>query len=287
MIHLPEFKDNDELFSYLRKNKSILKIAKKAEKKEWCGVYDTGNYNREIINIQNPCFDVRHKSVTKDQTTELLSLDSVPSALIINTTNIRDSHKDVHMPGTFTKTMKEGGFKYLLKQHKMNFEDIISHIPNPSLDMMSWKDLGFNYEGQTQALVFNTLLEKERHEFMFEQYMKGYVKNHSVAMMYVTLYLCMNSDSKYDKEEKDNWDKYQSQVVNLNEFKDEEPYFWAVTEAKGIEGSAVPLGSNFATPVYSIGAKSLDNSRQSDTVDEPVKTFNWGNVATAISKINN
>jgi hypothetical protein len=37
---------------------------------------------------------------------------------------------------------------------------------------------------------------------MFNQYAKGYVKEHSVGMRYVKLELAVNSDSKYDAEEK-------------------------------------------------------------------------------------
>ncbi|KKK49589.1 hypothetical protein LCGC14_3133520, partial [marine sediment metagenome] len=42
-----------------------------------------------------------------------------------------------------------------------------------------WSELGFDFEGQTQALVFESTIKKERNEFMFKQYAKGFVKNHS------------------------------------------------------------------------------------------------------------
>jgi hypothetical protein len=116
---------------------------------------------------------------------------------------------------------------------------------------MTWRELGFDYEGKTEALVFDSEVEKARNKFMFEQYARGYVKNHSVGMRYVNLFMCINSDEKYYIEEKENWDKYVGEVVNLSEA-EETGYFWAVTEAKLVEGSAVPLGSNYATPTQSV-----------------------------------
>jgi hypothetical protein len=55
---------------------------------------------------------------------------------------------------------------------------------------------------RTEALVFNVEIDKDRNDFMFNQYAKGYVKEHSVGMRYVKLELAVNSDSKYDAEEK-------------------------------------------------------------------------------------
>jgi hypothetical protein len=116
---------------------------------------------------------------------------------------------------------------------------------------MSWKSLGFEYEGNTQALVFDSNISKQRNEFMFDQYMKGYVKNHSVGMQYVKIDMAVNSTDKYMKDEKEIWDKYYDMIVN-KEDADENGYFFAVTEAKVIEGSAVLRGSNIATPTISI-----------------------------------
>jgi hypothetical protein len=87
-------------------------------------------------------------------------------------------------------------------------------------------------------------------------------------MQYVKLELCINSDSRYDAEEKAAWDKYIEQVANRQTVEDA-GYFWAVTEAKLIEGSAVVIGSNFATPTIQIGKQTaLENSRES-TEGEP------------------
>ena len=119
------------------------------------------------------------------------------------------------------------------------------------VENIGWNKLGFKYAGETQALIFETQIKKDRNEFMFNQYRKGYVLNHSVGMRYVKMFLCIDSNEPTYSSEKSNWDKYY-QIVANKEVADEKGYFWAVTEAKVIEGSAVVKGSNFATPTLEI-----------------------------------
>jgi hypothetical protein len=61
-------------------------------------------------------------------------------------------------------------------------------------------------------------------------------------------------------EEKENWDKYIGKVANVEQA-EEEGYFWAVTEAKIVEGSAVLFGSNRVTP-------TLSNNKTQDEPEE-------------------
>ena len=106
---------------------------------------------------------------------------------------------------------------------------------------------------------------------MFNQYRKGYVLNHSVGMRYVKIYLCIDSEEASYSSEKANWDKYYSQVVN-KDVADEKGYFWAVTEAKVIEGSAVVKGSNCATPVMELEEEKQDIEAVNNTSKfEPLK----------------
>jgi hypothetical protein len=134
----------------------------------------------------------------------------------------------------------------------MNFEGVITDELKASVKSYTWSELGFlDFKGSTEALVFDAVINSDRNEYMFEQYFKGRVKQHSVGMQYVNLYLCINSDEKYYREEKNNWDKYINEVVNKQDAIDL-GYFWAVTEAKVVEGSAVLRGSNYATPTLSV-----------------------------------
>jgi hypothetical protein len=163
-----------------------------------------------------------------------------------------DSHSDVHIPGIWKKSLQENKLIYHLQEHQIKFDHIISDQVTASTKTMTWKELGFDFPGSTEALIFDSVIEKERNEYMAEQYAKGRVKNHSVGMIYVKMELAMNSDSKYDAIEKETWDKYIDTISNKAQVEDQ-GYFWAILEAKVIEGSAVPIGSNYATPTISVG----------------------------------
>ncbi len=237
-----EFKDKSELFEYLRANKTKLIAEKKAVIKfaDACssclfGISDDG---KEVTkSIANP---------------ELLKLDSFKVAVAINTTNIMDSHRDVHIPGLWDNSLKDNPNPYLLEKHNQDFKAVISDNVTATAKMMNWSELGKNYPGMTQVLLFNADIPTDMNPYMAEQYAKGRVKNHSVGMQYVQLSLAMNSDLKWDAEEKATWDIYISQVVN-KDAAEAIGYFWVVTEAKMIEGSAVLFGSNNVTPTISIG----------------------------------
>ena len=134
---------------------------------------------------------------------------------------------------------------------------------------MSWKDLGQPYDGQTEALVFESTIKQSRNGYMFAQYKDGNVRQHSVGMWYVVgkMFLCVDSTDKGWEQEKKNWDKYIDYAANRKDV-EEHGYFYAITEAKVIEGSAVPLGSNWATPTLDTEVKEPPES----TPQEPDKS---------------
>lgn len=104
---------------------------------------------------------------------------------------------------------------------------------------------------KVEVLVYEALVKKSRNEEMFKQYLNGWVLNHSVGMRYVKILFCYNNDNPEYSQEKENYDKYISQVINKSDV-EQKTYFWAVLEGKNIEGSAVVKGSNFLTPVLSV-----------------------------------
>ena len=200
---------------------------------------------------------------------------------IINTTNILDSHKDVHLPNIWKKSLQENKRIMHLQEHQSNaFDKIIASGTDLKTytETLTWKELGFKAEGTTQALVFESTVKKSRNAYMFEQYKNGFVDNHSVGMQYVKIAMAVN-DKDY-KEEKAVWDKYYDEIVN-KEDADSVGYFFAVTEAKVIEGSAVPLGSNPITPTLEIKEPSKDTQqieaetslRNTENVKEFLKTI--------------
>ena len=156
----------------------------------------------------------------------------------------------------------------------MAFDHIITDKVTASIVVMKWRDMGYNMDGQTEALVFDAIIDKKRNPFMFEQYKNGYVLNHSVGMRYVKLFLAIDDTRPEYAAEKQTWDKYYPVVAN-KETVDENSYFWAVTEAKLVEGSAVPMGSNFVTPTLEIteSQKALNNNTDSrnSTIGNEIK----------------
>jgi hypothetical protein len=206
---------------------------------------------------------------------EDMEIGVLKAELVINTTNIIDSHMDCHINGLWNKSIKEQKTIFLLQEHDMCFSKIIADSVNDNLKAsakdFAWSDLGFNFKGTTQALVFNTDIKEKRNEFMYNQYKNNYVLNHSVGMRYQKLYLCVNSDNSDYTAEKEAWDKYYPMVVN-KEVADTKGYFWAVTEAQFIEGSAVVKGSNYVTPVLSITENKNIPEPSNDTQEnEPTK----------------
>lgn len=169
--------------------------------------------------------------------------------VIINTTNFVDGHKDVHMPGLWKKSLQENKMVMHLQEHQMAFDKIIADGDDlsPYTKEFSWRELGYDYEGKTEALVFESKVRRDRNPFMFAQYVDGRVKNHSVGMQYVKLLLAVN-DEDYGAEY-EAWEKYYPAIANKDAVGD---FFWVVKEAKVIEGSAVPIGSNTATPTLDI-----------------------------------
>lgn len=235
-----KFETKEELFKALKENKAELIATKKMQTKEADAFFYV---------VLNDVPQTANKSeVNKEE-----NVNQIKVEMVINTTNLMDSHSDVHLKGIWNKSAKEQKNVYLLQEHKMTFDHIISDNVDVSVKEYKWNDLGYNFKGTTEALTFKATIDKNRNPFMFEQYSKGYVKEHSVGMRYVKLELALNSKAKYDIEEKEVWDKYIDQVAN-KEQAEEQGFFWAVSEAKIVEGSAVVKGSNFATPTISVEA---------------------------------
>ena len=90
--------------------------------------------------------------------------------LVINTTNIVDSHMDCHIKGLWKKSLSETKQLLLLQEHEMEFDKIIADSLvdklNAYTEQMTFKSLGFNYPGNTEALIFDVQIKKEVNEFM-------------------------------------------------------------------------------------------------------------------------
>jgi len=232
----PSFTTKEELFAWLHANKTTLIAQKKSAIK-----------NADTVSHVVPLFSEKGDEVKAEGIPE--TANKIKVKAIINTTKIMDSHMDVHFDGLWTKSINETKDNYLVQEHDFTFKGIISDNVKVYVKNMTWNELGADYPGFTQALVYEATIDKAESPFMFDKYRTGKVKQHSVGMRYVKIEMAINS-TMYP-EEKEIWDKYINQVVN-RDAAEQQGYFWAVTEAKNLEGSAVVRGSNNVTPTQSV-----------------------------------
>ena len=257
MIHCKalnkDFSSKKEMYKELVENKDVLIAQKKAQIKKADGFI--------YFKVNDALKSINKSDVSQ---IDLINTNAVTVKAIINTTNVMDSHEDVHIPGIWNKTLQEAKYIMHLQEHVMAFDHIIADGADLEAytKYYDWKDLGYDFEGQTQALEFNSNVKKNRNEFMFNQYANGHVRNHSVGMQYVKIFLAVKDpDYPYEFEI---WERYIDSIVN-REKAEELGYFYAVTEAKIIEGSAVPLGSNHITPTWSVNPKSQIETELEET----------------------
>ena len=271
---IPDFgTDKDQLFDWLKENKNLVIRQKKLATKESDGIY-----------IDIP----KDEYVKPDSNKEIGVVAVMPSSIelktVINSTNLIDGHLDLHLPKGWNRTVKHQSKNGLhLKEHKMTFENTLADGANEVkvyVTNMSWKDLGYDFEGNTDLLMHKLILkhyeEPKPHQItkseMYYRYMEGEVKNHSVGMGYGEVLFCVNSEDRYWREEKANFDEFITFAVNPDAAI-EEGYFWAVKEMKYFEGSAVPRGSNWLTPTLSIREiKSPTEDGTEFKIDPPLGT---------------
>lgn len=262
-----EFKTKKELFDFLAENKTVLMTEKKFIPKK-----------ADSFSLSNFVYHEKENAFKSNDTIDTANLNEIKTLVAINTTNLFDSHKDVHLPGLWKKSLSENKFIMHLQEHSMAFEKIIAKGKDLKAytKNFTWKELGYDYKGTTEALLFESIIRRKRNPVMFDQYANGYVDNHSVGMKYVSLTLCVDDDGEDFGAEYEAWEKYFPLIANADEAK-ESGYFWAVKEAKVIEGSAVPLGSNPATPTLENNMKSMpgDHMREGPSNDTLRIDYNY------------
>jgi hypothetical protein len=240
MIKLPDFATEKELLDFLVTNKETIVAQKKSILKEADGI------SGHCEHLEGTKTTNKSQDGSEDNRTE------ITVRAVINTTNFLDSHKDVHIPGIWKKSLKENNRIMHIQEHQSgSFDKIIASGEDLKAftKTMSWKELGYDAIGTTQALVFDSVVKESRNSYMFDQYKQGFVNNHSVGMRYVKIELAI--DDKDYPTEKGFYDKYITEIINRKEA-EASKYFWVVTEAKVVEGSAVPMGSNPVTPTTRI-----------------------------------
>ncbi len=171
---------------------------------------------------------------------------------VINTTNYMDSHDDVHFPGIWNKSAKEQQGKiYYVCDHEVKTGTIIAwpQDVNIMVKTVPWSFVGKEYEGNTEALIYEILKSAITNAIAKEIIDNKRPVQNSVRMQYITIKMGMNSNEK----DYITYKKYYDDHIDLIANKDiaiEKGYFFGVEEAKIVlEGSMVIRGSNDATPI--------------------------------------
>jgi hypothetical protein len=264
-IELPKFNTQKELFEHIVANKDSL-IAQKRS---------LPIHSEPIIQS----YEVSKESTTK-ALTGTLKQDELYVKVVMNTTNIMDSHSDVHVAGIWTKSLKENKTFYHLQEHRSDFSKVISDSAKAYVETIAWNQLGYSYLGTTDALIFESIVSKARNEEMYKQYLNRWVKNHSVGMQYIKMDVAINDNA--NEKEFDYWNKYIGLVANRKQA-EEQGFFWVIQEAKLFEGSAVVFGSNGATPVL----ETIEPSEGTQKHTEPILITPKFSVIEALKKETN
>lgn len=171
---------------------------------------------------------------------------------VINTTNYMDSHGDVHFPNLWNKSLKdnEGGI-YYVADHNLGIKSVIAFPKDVRVftKTVDWAFVGKNYEGSTQALIYEIPIDKIQLNEAKNVINERIDIQNSVRMQYVKVFFAANSEHKDLTENRKLFFDYIDQIAN-KEVAMEQGYFYVVTEAKVVkEGSMVLFGSNDATPI--------------------------------------
>lgn len=215
----------------------------------------------KIISLK--CADVI-KSCEKENSGVFAFIDNMGGALkginlkqgyiypVINTVNYLDSHNDVHIEGLWNKSVREQqGKVYYVADHELKLSSVIAYPKsvNMTLQRIPWGMVGKNYDGETEALIFEINKNDIVNDNVKSAIEEKQGLQNSVRMRYVKIQLAINSTEKEDIEYKKAYDTYSPFIVNKDTL-EERGYFWAVTEAKiEKEGSLVLFGSNDATSI--------------------------------------
>jgi len=171
---------------------------------------------------------------------------------VISNTNYIDSHKDVHLNGSMTKTINEQqGKVHYIVNHDLSIGKVIAYPKDVEmlLKSVSWKDLGKKMEGNTEVLLFKTKLYDYSNDDARKVIENKLPAENSIRMQYLKIEMGVMDRDEDFKEENTIWDKYIGQVANRKEA-EKDGYAFFVKELKIVqEGSMVLLGSNDATPI--------------------------------------
>ena len=284
IITLPEFESRKDLFAHLRKEAG--KII--AQKKALPTISDNLEFGYAIKEAVKPFGKKDMQAPENNPEGEL------PVTVIANVAGWCDSQMDVMIKDNWKKSINDVGASgqkliYHLKDHGTFYQYTLDSIIGKDCTIYS-KDIDlsiFNFTSdikKAQALIMDSTVCADYDQKAYNLYEDGEVKQHSIGLQYVKIYLCMNSEEPEDTQYKENWDKYYPQVINKDRV-DSKGYFWAVLESRILEVSAVLFGANELTPLLSTNGKDTSFQPSRDTEEKPSEEPKVFDVDQAIKTI--
>lgn len=224
-----KFTDKMDLTRFIKKNRDDIFIAKGLEYKT-----DSDCVIKSELNTNN-----FNPLIEKDLG------DVIEIKALINSTNVIDSHQDLHLYGIWNKTVKDNKFTPVLNSHERRFDSIIANKGKSFNEDMNFKDIGIDIDYNFQANISQFIINKNENPLMWNKYAYNQVSQHSIGMMYVDYDVAF-----YDEDSKKEMDFFnEMKALSINpEVAEEYGYIWVVREAKKREGSPVVFGSNPLTP---------------------------------------
>lgn len=251
---MKKFKSKSDLFAYLVENKEDIIFQKKSATK----------FADCVLHLPLKIKETAEKAQRYDYSNDEQA-GKLTRTIVLNTYNWLDSHDDVHLNGIFSKSISETRRKFHLHDHQQSLEGRVGIPQEFSEKEISWRELGQGKTGKTQALFMKSEIRKDLNEKMYQAYLNDEIDQHSVGMQYVKMALAINDEEKYPNEFKV-WQEHIGKLGNRGTA-EEQGFFWAVSEAKLYEGSAVLFGANELTPT--LGSKSQPE-KSTVTAEEPV-----------------
>lgn len=286
-VGIPEFSDKKQLFSYLKSNQKDI-IAKKKAMPIKSEVVSELAYG--CVGLTANDKKLVGKSVTKmvGEDSNLKEGELKVDALA-NMAGWCDSYDDVLIPKCFNKTISSvGASNKQLVYHLKNHDHTTDAIVGGEV-MMSTRDIDlsvFNIKTDlktSEGLIGSSIVRRKYCPKTYDLYLDDEIKQHSIGLQYVKIYLCINSEDEEYKEELADYKKYYKYVINKDKV-DAQGYFWAVVEIKLLEYSAVLWGASELTTVQET-SKNIEPSEDLDTQKSDPEAV--GEKDTSLSKFYN
>lgn len=248
-IVIPSHLRGEELHKFLVENKDDLILQKKSFIKETDVLFGMPHYFTKEKDGAQKASVPSVGSIPDDAT-------SVFVKVVCNACNWCDSQMDVLLENSAKRTIQQRkGMIVHLANHIHTLENQVGDVEDVYLETLPLKDLGLKDSGSTQCVIMESTVRKEYNPRVFELYKRGKVKQHSIGLTYVEIYLAINQpDNEYWEKEYNIWKKYYDQIIN-KETVDEYGFFWAVKQYRLLENSAVLFGSNELTPTLEVSSK--------------------------------